>query len=504
MKPKSSQLPHTDNAFFGPLRGGAQEPTYGGALSFMRRRYSRDLAGVDVAVWGIPLDAAVSNRPGARFGPQAIRRASAIFDGDPQYPFGRDPFEELTVVDYGDCAFDYGAPRGDPRCDRGPGARRSSTAGVHLVSLGGDHFVTWPLLAGARRAARPAGAGAVRRASGHLGRRRRPARPRHASSAARCGRGLIDPARSIQVGIRTHAPDDCGHRDHRRAMRSTSWASRGVIERDPAPGRRRPGLSDGRHRLPRPGLRPGHRHAGRRRPELGAGADVLRGLGGLDWRGMDVVEVAPAYDHADITAIAAATVVQRHIGALAMKRRKQDWIDLDSSRCSATKSPLRHCRLSTLPAGRAEEGCAWTFAGLPREQGTERDRSSRDPIADAEEEALGPAGVPWKTAARIATVGIFFLMFCVILALAQTILLPVVSAFVIGTMLGPLTRLGDRLRMPQWLSATLVMAAFVGFLALSVTLLSAPIVEWIERAPGYRQYHPGKASGVRPSAGGVE
>ena len=119
----------------------------------------------------------------------------------------------------------------------------------------------------------------------------------------------------------------------------------------------------------------------------------------------------------------------------------------------------------------------------PREQGTERDRSSRDPIADPEEEALGPAGVPWKTAARIATVGIFFLMFCVILALAQTILLPVVSAFVIGTMLGPLTRLGDRLRMPQWLSATLVMAAFVGFLALSVTLLSAPIVEWIERAP---------------------
>ena len=86
-----SSIPHgprpTDNAFRGPLRGGSKEATYGGALSFMRRRYSRDLAGVDVAVWGIPLDTAVSNRPGARFGPQAIRRASAIFDGDPQYPF---------------------------------------------------------------------------------------------------------------------------------------------------------------------------------------------------------------------------------------------------------------------------------------------------------------------------------------------------------------------------------------------------------------------------------
>ena len=69
----------TDNAFLGELRGGSLEATYAGALSFMRRRYSRDLSGVDAVVWGIPFDAAVSNRPGARFGPQAIRRASAIF-----------------------------------------------------------------------------------------------------------------------------------------------------------------------------------------------------------------------------------------------------------------------------------------------------------------------------------------------------------------------------------------------------------------------------------------
>ena len=118
-------MPHTDNAVFGPLRGGAQEPTYGGVLSFMRRRYSRDLAGVDVVVWGIPFDAATSNRPGARFGPQAIRRASAMFDGDPQYPFGLDPFEVLTVVDYGDCAFDYAQAERNPRGDQDPGRLRS-------------------------------------------------------------------------------------------------------------------------------------------------------------------------------------------------------------------------------------------------------------------------------------------------------------------------------------------------------------------------------------------
>ncbi len=97
-----------DNAFLGPLKGGAADATFAGALSFMRRRYSRDLEGVDAAILGIPFDAATSNRPGARFGPQAIRRASAIFDGDPQYPSGRDPFAALAVVDYGDCVIDHG------------------------------------------------------------------------------------------------------------------------------------------------------------------------------------------------------------------------------------------------------------------------------------------------------------------------------------------------------------------------------------------------------------
>src|SRR5690606_22551510 len=75
--------------------GRASDPTYAGALSFMRRRYTKNVKGADAVVWGIPFDAAVSNRPGARFGPQAIRRASAIFDNDPQYPFNRDLFENL-------------------------------------------------------------------------------------------------------------------------------------------------------------------------------------------------------------------------------------------------------------------------------------------------------------------------------------------------------------------------------------------------------------------------
>src|SRR5215475_6098371 len=145
MKPESSRVPHTDNAIFGDLRGGAQEPTYGGVLSFMRRRFTKDLAGVDAVVWGIPFDAATSNRPGARFGPQAIRRASAIFDNDPQYPFNRELFAEMAAIDYGDCLLDYGNHQQTPAAIE----RQASVildSGAFLLTLGGDHYVTWPLL----------------------------------------------------------------------------------------------------------------------------------------------------------------------------------------------------------------------------------------------------------------------------------------------------------------------------------------------------------------------
>ena len=60
------------------LYGTTAEPTYAGALSFMRRKYTRDLDGVDVVVAGVPLDTATTNRPGARFGPRGVRAASTI------------------------------------------------------------------------------------------------------------------------------------------------------------------------------------------------------------------------------------------------------------------------------------------------------------------------------------------------------------------------------------------------------------------------------------------
>ena len=71
--------------------GTRAEPTYSGALSFLRRRYTKDLTGVDVAVVGIPFDLATTNRPGTRLGPRAIRTASASLAWCAPYAWGFDP-----------------------------------------------------------------------------------------------------------------------------------------------------------------------------------------------------------------------------------------------------------------------------------------------------------------------------------------------------------------------------------------------------------------------------
>src|SRR5580704_5049700 len=78
--------------------GQPHAPTYAGVLSFMRRPYTRDLTGVDVAVSGIPLDLATTFRPGARLGPAAVRAASVQLAELLAFPWGFDPFEKLAVI----------------------------------------------------------------------------------------------------------------------------------------------------------------------------------------------------------------------------------------------------------------------------------------------------------------------------------------------------------------------------------------------------------------------
>ena len=307
----------TDNAFRGGRYGGANEPTFSGALSFMRRPYSRILAGVDAVVWGVPFDSATSNRPGARFGAQAIRRASAIFDGDPQYPSAKDPFEKLGVIDWGDCAINHA------RIDLVPKAIEDEASfiikdGAHLMTLGGDHSITLPLL---RAHAKKHGPLALVQFDAHQDTWRYDGQALSHGNfvVGAVQEGLIDVKRSIQIGIRTIAPETCGltivdaysaHemgvarlidfiRTHVGAGGAYLTVDIDVLDPAFAPGTGTPvsgGLSSA---------------------EL---LRILNGLNPIDWRGMDVVEVAPAYDHADITAIAASTVVQHYVQMLAQRK----------------------------------------------------------------------------------------------------------------------------------------------------------------------------------------
>ncbi|CAF4287290.1 unnamed protein product, partial [Adineta steineri] len=125
--------------------GSTIEQTYAGVLSFLRRNYTRDLSNVDVAVTGIPLDLATTYRPGARFGPKGIREASAQVAKRKSYPEGIDIFADLAVVDYGDCWLDFGQPHTIPLAIEAH-AREIIDQNVFLLSLGGDHYSTYPLL----------------------------------------------------------------------------------------------------------------------------------------------------------------------------------------------------------------------------------------------------------------------------------------------------------------------------------------------------------------------
>ena len=132
------------------LKGTHWEPTYAGALSFMRRKYTRDLAGVDIAVTGVPFDQAVSHRSGTRMGPEGIRRASAENAWGPFWPWNFDPFETLAVIDYGDCFFDWGRKEDFPTTLENHAAGIINS-GAEMITLGGDHYISYPLLEGPRQ-----------------------------------------------------------------------------------------------------------------------------------------------------------------------------------------------------------------------------------------------------------------------------------------------------------------------------------------------------------------
>jgi agmatinase len=281
------------------------EMTYAGAVSFLRRPYSRDLAKAKAVVCGVPYDSATSNRPGARLGPRAIRAASAELGSCDSFPYGGNPFAVLPTIDWGDIYIEPHLPH-RVAADIEAGAREIISGGAKLLALGGDHFVSLPLLTAHAKQHGPL---ALVQFDAHSdtwpddG-----ARNDHGTMFLRAVKaGIVDPARSIHVGIRSHNPDGHGFEIltapavHRRGIDATIAAIRQRV------GNAKAYLTFDIDVLD-PAFAPGTGT-----PVAGGLAswqalEILRGLVDLDIVGADVVEVSPPYDHAEITALAAATV----------------------------------------------------------------------------------------------------------------------------------------------------------------------------------------------------
>jgi agmatinase len=312
---------NTDQAFTKKsLYGRSNEMTYGGALSFLRRKYTKDLKGVDIAVSGIPYDAATSFRPGARFGPKAIREASVQLAELLAFPDGIDPFKTLAVIDYGDCELDYGF-HGNVVSEIENHAKTILDSGAEMLTFGGDHFVTYPLL---RAHAEKYGPIALVHFDAHTDSwPDEDGRLDHGTMFSRAIKeNLIDTKHSIQIGIRTHNSNTKGV-----TILDAPWVHENGINKvinkiidvvKDAPAYLTFDID---------GLDPAYA-PGTGTPVSGGltsaqALGIIRGLEGLNFIGADVVEVAPAYDHADITAIAAATIAHDYLVLRAKQKNKK-------------------------------------------------------------------------------------------------------------------------------------------------------------------------------------
>ncbi|MCH8117774.1 MAG: agmatinase [Proteobacteria bacterium] len=286
------------------LYGTLNEPTYAGATSFMRRKYSRDLEGVDLVVTGVPLDTATTNRPGARFGPRGIRAASANIAWMRPYNTKVDPFEKLAIIDYGDCFFDFGRPQEVPDVIE---AHASSIidAGPGLLTLGGDHFIAWPLLkAHAKKHGKPL---SLLHFDAHSDTwEDEEGRVDHGTMFWHAVKeGLVDPAHSVQIGLRTTNDNTLGFN-----ILDAPWVHENGIAATILEARKAVGDNPVYLTFDIDCLDPSYA-PGTGTPVCGGltthqAIEIMRGLAGINIVGMDIVEVAPAYDVGEITALAAA------------------------------------------------------------------------------------------------------------------------------------------------------------------------------------------------------
>jgi agmatinase len=306
----------------GPL-DSSRIPRFAGFATFARLPRIDQVPHADVAVVGVPFDSGVSYRPGARFGPAAVREASRLLR--PYHPeLDVSPFAEKQVVDAGDIAvnpFNIGEAIETLQQE----AEALTANGTRLVTVGGDHTIALPLL---RAAAKQHGPVALLHFDAHLdtwdtyfGEPYTHGTPFRRASEE----GILDTSALSHVGTRGPLYGKRDLEEDRRLgfgiVTSGDVMRRGVAETVDAL-RQRIGDRPLYVSVDIDVLDPAHA-PGTGTPEAGGMTsrellEILRGLRDLNLIGADVVELAPAYDHAEITAIAASHVAYDLVSLLTL------------------------------------------------------------------------------------------------------------------------------------------------------------------------------------------
>ncbi|MCR8924159.1 agmatinase [Dasania sp. GY-MA-18] len=281
---------------------------YGNIFSYMGFPICRDLsdASVDVAVMGIPYDLATSGRAGTRGGPNGIRQASCNLRWEEKrWPWGFAIADKLNVIDYGDVQFESGNSEHMLELVQAEAAKIIA-AGKTLISFGGDHFVTLPLL---RAHAKHYGKLALIHFDAHTDTYKEEVQYSHGTMFYHAPKeGLVDPACSVQVGIRT----EYDKQNHEYLVLDADLVNEQSVAATVAAIKQRVGDSPAYLSFDIDALDPAYA-PGTGTPVVGGlssnkAMQILRGITELNIVGYDVVEVAPAYDHAEITSLAGASL----------------------------------------------------------------------------------------------------------------------------------------------------------------------------------------------------
>ncbi|ABL82883.1 MULTISPECIES: agmatinase [unclassified Nocardioides] len=314
-----------DGGTVGPV-DGLQVPRFAGHSTFARLPRLEDVETFDVAVVGVPFDSGVTYRPGARFGPSHIRQGSRLLR--PYNPaLDVSPFAGVQVVDAGDIAANpFSIEDGLEQIEAG--VRELSADGRNVVLLGGDHTVTLPALRALKAQHGPI---ALVHFDAHLDTWDTyfDAPFTHGTPFRRAWQeGLLDADHTMHVGIRgsLYSKDDLAD----DASMGFSIVPARDLDRLGADRvvemvRERVGDAPVYISIDIDVLDPGFA-PGTGTPEAGGLTSrellaMVRGFAGAHVVGADVVEVSPPYDHAEITAIAAANLAYEYCSVFAWNRR---------------------------------------------------------------------------------------------------------------------------------------------------------------------------------------